>query len=386
MIASIPNERPFFTRVESLRGLGAFAVAGWHMSGWNIHGVQLFEHTTWHDVGSFQRTLGKIAFVLLPGHAALMMFFVISGFVLRVSLQHGPQAWINATRRFAVARVFRIYPIVIAGTLVAASIAGWQIPATPDQAAIPLTGSTLLAHMLLLDTSINSTLWALQLEVLMAPVILICYFLERSYGTGPLIAAVLVTTILSFTKKWTFWPPLSHHFFAFLVGMLIPTIGAQFAASLSRAAAQRALIVSACTLILVGQIVGFYSQFSALAETYAAAVFIGLVTYRHDLRGVSFLDAWWVRRLGLCSGSYYVLHVPLLPFFLPLAAFLVPNAWSATAPLLVGILVVAGSLIMFAPLMLVSFNLVERPGIALGREINRWTWWSIPAETPTAAA
>jgi hypothetical protein len=63
MIASIPNERPFFTRVESLRGLGAFAVAGWHMSGWNIHGVQLFEHTTWHDVGSFQRTLGKIAFV-----------------------------------------------------------------------------------------------------------------------------------------------------------------------------------------------------------------------------------------------------------------------------------------------------------------------------------
>ena len=149
---------------------------------------------------------------------------------------------------------------------------------------------TLLANMLLVDASINSTLWALQLEVLTVPVILVCYFLERSYGAGPLIAAVIVATILSFTKRWTFWPPLSHHLFAFLVGMLIPTVGAALVAKLPRAAAQKALIASAFTLIATGQILGFYSQFSTIAETYAAAALICLVTYRRDLTGPAFLD------------------------------------------------------------------------------------------------
>ena len=196
------------------------------MSGFTLHGVQLFPHLTWAGIGSVQNTLGKIAFVLLPGHAALMMFFVISGCVLRVSLQYRPQAWAAGVWRFAIARVFRIFPIVVAGTLLAAWVGVWQTTATAEQLAMPLTISTLVANMLLLDASINGTLWALQTEVLMAPVIALCYFLERSCGTRVLIAAVVVTTTLSFSKTWTFWPPLSHNLFAFLLGMLVPTVGA----------------------------------------------------------------------------------------------------------------------------------------------------------------
>ena len=298
-----------------------------------------------------------------------MMFFVISGYVLRVSLQYGPQTWIGGTRRFIMARAFRIYPIVIAGTLIAASVAGWQV-ATADGAPAPLSLSTLLANMLLVDASINSTLWALQLEALTVPVILVCYFLERSYGAGPLIAAVIVATILSFTKRWTFWPPLSHHLFAFLVGMLIPTVGAALVAKLPRAAAQKALIASAFTLIATGQILGFYSQFSTIAETYAAAALICLVTYRRDLTGPAFLDSRLLRQTGLCSGSYYVLHMPLLSFFVVAVAWPVPQSWSATMPLVVGIPVVAISLLAFVPPMLASYHLIEKPGIALGKWIN----------------
>jgi peptidoglycan/LPS O-acetylase OafA/YrhL len=382
MISAGPEHRPFFTRVESLRGLGAFAVAGWHMSGWSLNGVQLFEHTTWSEVDGFQRVIGRMALVLVPGHAALMMFFVISGYVLRVSLQYGPQPWMTASRRFAIARAFRIYPIVIVGTLLAAWAAGWQIGPTADRAGAPLSLSTLFANMLLFDASINSTLWALQLEVLMVPVILACYFLERSYGTAPLIAAVVATTALSFTKQWTFWPPLSHFMFAFLVGMLIPTVGATLAKRLPRAAAQKATIASACTLIAIGQILGFYSQFSTVAETYAAAALICLVTYRGDLKGAALLDSRMLRRAGLCSGSYYVLHMPLLPFFVAAAAFVVPPSWSATMPLGVGIMVVAVCLVAFVPLMLVSYHLIEAPGIALGQWINDRVFRSLRKERP----
>jgi peptidoglycan/LPS O-acetylase OafA/YrhL len=308
---------------------------------------------------------------LLPGHAALMTFFVISGCVLRVSLQYGPQSWGAGAWRFAIARVFRIYPIVIVGTLVAASVAGWQIPATAEAPATPLTISMLVANMLLLDASLNSTLWALQLEVLMAPVIVLFYFLDRSYGTRVLVAAAVLSTVLSFTSKWTFWPPLSHNFFSFLLGMLIPTVGARLVASLSAAAAQRSLVASALTLVLVGQVAGFFSQVSGVVEAYAAATLISLVTFRRDLRGVGFLDARPFRLLGLSSGSYYVLHMPLLPFGLTFAALIVPAWWSASMPFLVGILVIVASLAVFAPLMLVSYHLIEESGIALGRQVIR---------------
>jgi peptidoglycan/LPS O-acetylase OafA/YrhL len=374
--------RPFFTRVESLRGIGALAVAGFHMSGWYLHGVQLSPHVPWQGVGGLQAALGKFHFAMFPGHAALMMFFVISGCVLHVSLEYGPQKPLAGVWRFAIARIFRIYPIVMVGVLVAALVAGWQVPATPTQPATPLTWPLLIQNMLLLDVSLNDTLWALQLEVLMAPVIVLFYFLERSYGTRVLVAALIATTILSYTKRWTFWPPLSHNFFAFLVGMLIPTLGAHWAAKLSRPMAQGVLIICALALILAGQIVGFFSPTSALIETYAAAMLISLVTYRNDLRGVGFLDAWPFRRLGLSSGSYYVLHMPLLPFALVVAAVVIPVSWSVDMPLLVGLLVIVTSLIVFAPLMLLSFRLIEGPGMALGRKIIR----RLTAARPAPAA
>jgi peptidoglycan/LPS O-acetylase OafA/YrhL len=302
-----------------------------------------------------------------------MVFFVISGCVLRVSLQYGPQTFGAGAWRFAIARAFRIYPIVFVGTLVAALVAGWQIDATATQPATPLTISMLMANMLLLDASLNSALWALQVEVLMAPVIVLFYFLERRYGTRVLIAAAVISTVLSFAQDWAFWPPLSYYFFTFLVGMLIPTVGARLAARLSAATAQRSLVVSALTLILVGQIAGFFSHLGGVVEAYAAATLVSLITFRNDLRGPGFLDTRPFRRLGLSSGSYYVLHMPLLPFVVGVVALMVPAWWSTSMPILVGILVIVASLVAFAPLTLISYHLIEETGIALGRRVIRRT-------------
>jgi len=56
----LPESRPFFTRVESLRGLGALAVAGYHFSGWWVHGVALLPDYPWSNAGPF-RTLARLA-------------------------------------------------------------------------------------------------------------------------------------------------------------------------------------------------------------------------------------------------------------------------------------------------------------------------------------
>jgi hypothetical protein len=61
-------------------------------------------------------------------------------------------------------------------------------------------------------------------------------------------------------------------------------------------------------------LLGFYSRPAAVVEGYAAFVLLSVVAYRADIRGLSFLDHWTVRRLGVSSGSHYVLHTSLLLF------------------------------------------------------------------------
>ncbi len=361
--------RPFFHRVESLRGIGAVIVAAWHVSGWAVNGVLLLPHVPWPEVGWFQNTIGRIELALLPGHSALMMFFIISGFVLRVSLQFGPQDLAGAAVRFHIARIFRIYPVVMFSMLLAAIVYGWRLPGHDGQPGMPLDVGTFVANLLLLDASLNGTLWAIQVEVLMAPVIVALYFVERSRGPLMLLAIAAVTSALSFSGGWAFWRPLSHNMFVFVLGMLVPTLGYRLVQGLSPIAARWVLLAVVLALFLTGPIFGFFSRFAALFEGYLAFVLVSLATYRLDVAGFRFLDRRPVRLLGLSSGSYYVLHMSLLAWIVPLVAIGVPAGWSLQVPALVGPATIATAMACLAVPALVSYYAIEAPGIALGRVV-----------------
>jgi peptidoglycan/LPS O-acetylase OafA/YrhL len=359
--------RPFFGRIESLRGIGAVAVAGYHLSGSGLHGLSLLPHQPWATASAAENAVGRFVLMLFPGHAALMMFFAISGCVLYVSLQYGPQMFGPAAIRFFVARIFRIYPIVFFGVLFAAWVQGWHT-ATPQTASHSLDAGEIVANMLLLQATVNSTLWALQLEAIMAPIILLLYFLDRAYGPRALLALGLVTTALTFSN-WAVWPPLSTNMFAFILGMLIPTLGRQWASGLSRRAANWWMLGSVAAMFAAGPVFGFYSRFAGVSETYAALALLSLAAYRSDVRGSHLLESWPMRQLGVCSGSYYVLHIPLFMLFMAAAPMVVPAAWSAQAPLLVGSILIAVALVAIAPICLLSYHLIEAQGIALGRRL-----------------
>jgi peptidoglycan/LPS O-acetylase OafA/YrhL len=362
------RNRPFFGRVESLRGLGALAVAAFHMSGAMLHGVRLFPHGAWDGTGTSQGALGRFALVLLPAHAALMIFFVISGFVLRVSLEHGPQKVSLAAGKFLLARLFRIYPIVIVGVILTVFLFGGE-PYPPRTAAQPLTAPLLFANMFLLDISVNGSLWALQVELLMMPVILLLYFLERSRGPRILLGIALSTTALAYWTRWAFWPPLSTNVFPFVLGMLVPTFGRRFATVLSRRAATLWTLGVILAMVLTAPCLGLFSRQSAVIEAYAAAVLVSMVAYRQDLGLLKWLDVKPLRLLGMSSGSYYVLHMATVPATLALAGAIIPPSWSVNLPALVGFLVIPTWLVAIAPLTLCSLYLIEAPGIALGRRV-----------------
>jgi hypothetical protein len=100
------------------------------------------------------------------------VFFVLSGFVLRLSLTN---KWIqpvpNIAAGFAVARLFRLYPVVIATSL--------------------------------LDVSINGALWTVQVEVFGSALVLCAFILER------LTSAWLVVGLTAALRPFSF---LGHSF------------------------------------------------------------------------------------------------------------------------------------------------------------------------------
>src|SRR5260370_40415629 len=100
------HERPFFGRVESLRGLGAVAVAAYHFSGCMLQAVTPMPRGPSDGLGMLQHAVRQLGLALLPPHAALMIFFVITGFGLRLSLGYVPQKAPTAAAQFLLARLF----------------------------------------------------------------------------------------------------------------------------------------------------------------------------------------------------------------------------------------------------------------------------------------
>jgi peptidoglycan/LPS O-acetylase OafA/YrhL len=274
------------------------------------------------------------------------------------------------------ARVFRVYPIVMLSFCLAALDQWFNNPLGSSLAEARFDVLRFLAQLALVDVSWNDTLWALQVEMLMVPAILCVYFFERRVGPRALVALALLTTVLSFDKHWALWPPLSRNVFAFLVGMGIPTVGRTVVSRMTQTSANRWLAGAVLTMVVSAPLLGIFSPVSAVVETYASAVLVSLAAYRSNLWGGGLLDTKPLRLLGLSSGSMYVLHAPTLRAAIVVAAAVIPASWSASAPAAVGFIVIGPWLLALAPCMLATYYLVEAPGIALGRRINRW--WQPP--------
>src|SRR5262249_14322995 len=151
----------------------------------------------------------------------------------------------------------------------------------------------------------------------------------------------------------------------FALGMLLPTLGRAAAARLSPTAALIAAACGALAIVLPHALLGMYSPWSALVEGCGAAVLVGVVAYRADLRMLRALDARALRLVGRVSGSYYVLHPVVASLAAALTTLVVPAAWFVAVPGALAIAVIAAWLAAMVPIALLGFRFVETLGIAL---------------------
>lgn len=328
------------TRIDSLRALGALSVAALHVTqptapdSWWAYPAKLYE-------------------VLAAGHAGVNLFFVISGFVLTLSLERGPQDPVAGASRFIVARTFRIIPAVVFMAAVFALILGYGIV-------------DFVAQSLLLTRVMNGATWTLQLEMVAAPVIVALYFVARRHGPLVIIVAGLVLFALSFSGSWgRVVPALGLALvpsYAFIAGMLLAWFKDEVAAFLSRRDTRLVLLLGFVLLLGWRPFMGG-PRWSIVSEVAGSCLILACVSYGRDGAHVRWLDAAWLRFYGTISYSLYLMHpltLELLPYWAPPLRALYPGV-------LVAILMFVVTVAIVTPLSWFSYVFVEKPAIRLGR-------------------
>lgn len=320
--------------------------------------VVVIQHLTDHRGDFLGRNLAPFGI----GHAGVVIFFCISGFVVPLSVS----GRMNLTS-FMVRRMFRLYPLYLAalGFLILLSVTGllthWQFMLTAGW-------RDWIANLLLVQDFVGArpflgVSWTLIIEIMWYTLfgVSVTLFGKRAGDVldvlMPVALFILAAASLLLEARIPLGRPL----------MLYATVfGYQcYRHAMGETSRQRfglSLAVFLAT-VLVCTYVGFavfHHAVMSFTQTLGpwlagVAIFVAVV-FVPRLREQPLLASGWMPRLGTYSYSIYLLHPIAIafatsyaegPFRIPLAlALLVPIAW-------------------------VGFNHVETPAIAMGRKYGR---------------
>lgn len=340
--------------LDSLRGIAALIV--------------VFYHCSLVVPGVYPSLLSNLPMrVVLAGPEAVYVFFVLSGFVLYLSLQrHDRDTW----RVFAARRLARLYPPVVGAVLVSAAlfvlVAPGPMPAlqgwfTDLSWSEPLSLELLAGHFLLLDPNrfhtLDNPMWSLVVEVRLSLLFPFIAAGVRRWPAATMIGCLGLSSLsrhvlLAGHPVGAVDPFFTFQFLdLFALGAWMARYRAPVASLVRRVPALLYALATLFALVEQGRAVPFM--------IYAAAVLLVAASFSYAAlaRLYALRPLVW---LGERSFSLYLIHMPLLLTTVHLLAARLPIA-----------VILAGTV----PLCLVGAELfwraVERPSIRLSRAVGR---------------
>lgn len=351
-----PPDAPRFAQIDELRGLAAVLVLLTHAAG------TFGPHALRHGHGD---AISRVALGVDFGRVGVVLFFVISGFVVANSL--GARGM--TLRRFAIRRFFRLYPLFWASIAAAAAIA-----VAPPSAATVLANATMIPAVLGVEPLIG-LYWTLETELVFYVVAallagtghlfrpasllaimaaLIVVFAGLMFGVLP-AASRLEWQSLPLNLAFMFWGALFH---ATRFQPPRDTRDVSFREWAPRAGAALVLAPSAYAFaryLLAGSPDDFRW---GVSYPIALALFWGVCAWRRASSGV-------LVGLGVISYSVYLFHALVVDLLgRALAAGAIGGAL-ASLPAMIAITLVAT-----AALSVATYALVEKPAIAAGRRLS----------------
>ncbi|MBK1660097.1 acyltransferase family protein [Paracraurococcus ruber] len=361
--------------LDSLRGIAALSVVIYHgLLVWPA----LHETLGGQGVPFFRTSQDPLTTALLTippssllwrGREAVLLFFVLSGYVLAQALLRGGS---HPYLPFVTRRACRLLLPCVAVALPVALLVmltdpvqreGWSVWVTGHWDG-PVTMGQVLSHALLLDQpyDLNSPLWSLHYEWRISLVFPLLLALSR-FGPGRAMAASLGCLALGAAEMRLLgsdWLSMLVFVPHFMMGIVLARDGAGWSAHIALLSRPTRLgLWAVCYLLLSYRwIAPGFALIVDLLNGLGAALLIALVLASPRAQAaLAWTPLAW---LGKVSFSLYLVHVPVLLAALHLA----PEAWPQAA-------VVIGALALSLPLAAVLYSVVERPTIQLGRHLTR---------------
>ena len=341
--------------IDALRGIAALLVLWLHVANsFRAVSPETAAHVRWLNDFVTQIDIGRVGVVV---------FFLISGFVIPFSIKPTGDAPIGS---FVIRRLFRIYPAYWLSVPLAAWVFFWYIGA-------PFSSGEVFANLTLMQSlfgvrDAEGVYWTLVVELVFYA-LCIALLLGRSLYSARRIA--LLSAMLAFVHVFamfmlwlkqpvmsvaaSFWP-LN---LSFMLWGALYRLDATGAADRFGSAMLRALAVFYALVLPIGAVLATHAQSYTIPYALALVIFLlGTRVWRIQTR----LTDW----LGRISYSIYLFHpIVFQPIYLWLMQQPAGSPWR-TQHLAVYLVVNLVLTLLAASLV---FRFVERPAIRLGHRL-----------------
>jgi peptidoglycan/LPS O-acetylase OafA/YrhL len=353
--------------IDGLRGWAAIAVILFHsVTAMDPRFVPDLYNKSALDISGTYNLFAKAVLTLLSGESAVILFFIISGYVLSRSLESSLSKMSSSTAAmdFIFKRLLRLYPpVIVCVGFLAASFFLLSIYA--PNIFQPFSKEDTISNLLLITSKVHGATWTLSAEVFAIPFFLLfgtlAFYVGRGWGAALFVIAAVA---IHFCSRHTLYFDKLFLLIYFSAGFLVNSDFAERFGKLKYPAITlAAFIVSQRVFLQSKSLPGIF-----LSSAFGS-ILISQLVYGSPSRLKTLLDCRLSQFFGRLSYSIYLWNVVFLEIFWHQKWVLFPGY--SSYPISLGLLVGAIALCLTIGVSYYSEKYIERPSIYLGRLITR---------------
>ncbi|WP_227317781.1 acyltransferase family protein [Cedecea davisae] len=339
--------------IDGLRGYAAASVIIFHailhynMDLWVTFFTSPIDAYTRPDTWLFSLLIS-----IFSGSTPVIIFFILSGYVLSVSLMNSNSGYFS----FIIKRIGRIYPSVIACTLLTSLILDFINNSTSFTSI-----NDIFNNILLLDNKVLGVTWTLTIEMAFAFLVYPLCYLIKKFGPIVIFISVIYSIIAISKPSLTFNIPFMNVSLIFLIsGMALNTDIAKSVFKNTHRFIPAYLIL----IISVGKFSQEWTPLFILIQALLCLPLVGALIYSDGGRIKSLLENKTSTFIGEVSYSLYLFSVPVGFYFY--AQFPYSGPYTVIFGLFSGLVITSLSLLLSS----VTYRFIEKPSITASKKAS----------------